>query len=290
MEASGTRPPDERRLTIDGDGQGDPDAHGGVFVYQIESYRYWQELLGRDDFCYGQFGENFTVQGLAPIRTALAIATASARRCSKVPSPGPPRHGRRGWHQRPGGGHDGLLDGRLLVRAGCPAPRLGGPPGSRRFGLVALAEVLAEEGVDGGGDGVSFFLQGEVARTSPMQPVPRSKPNSMPGPGDDVDPLPVSPFEHKRVFWNSGQRQVRPGGRVSLTSTSNLTPGGMMTTFHTVDIDGLNIFWREAGDPGSPKLLLPGLLAPVPPAHPGPGRTVPRDVTRLPRIRQHRPA
>ena len=58
-----------RRLNIDGDGQGDLVGHGGehraVFVYQIESYRYWQEQLGRDDFSYGQFGENFTISGLA---------------------------------------------------------------------------------------------------------------------------------------------------------------------------------------------------------------------------------
>ena len=58
-----------RRLNIDGDGQGDLAGHGGehraVFVYQIESYWYWQEQLGRDDFEYGQFGENFTVGGLA---------------------------------------------------------------------------------------------------------------------------------------------------------------------------------------------------------------------------------
>src|SRR3954463_14836739 len=58
-----------RRLNIDGDGQGDLAGHGGehraVLVYQIESYRYWQEQLGRDDFEYGQCGENFTVQGLA---------------------------------------------------------------------------------------------------------------------------------------------------------------------------------------------------------------------------------
>jgi ferredoxin-NADP reductase/MOSC domain-containing protein YiiM len=58
-----------RRLNIDGDGQGDLAGHGGVnravFVYQIESYRHWQEFLGRDDFTYGQFGENFTVEGLA---------------------------------------------------------------------------------------------------------------------------------------------------------------------------------------------------------------------------------
>jgi ferredoxin-NADP reductase/MOSC domain-containing protein YiiM/ferredoxin len=58
-----------RRLNIDGDGQGDLGGHGGeqraVLVYQIDSYRYWQRVLGRDDFIYGQFGENFTVDGLA---------------------------------------------------------------------------------------------------------------------------------------------------------------------------------------------------------------------------------
>src|SRR6201986_2102513 len=57
-----------RRLNIDGDGQGDLAGHGGehraVFVYQIESYRYWQEHLKRTDFVHGQFGENFTVEGL----------------------------------------------------------------------------------------------------------------------------------------------------------------------------------------------------------------------------------
>jgi hypothetical protein len=58
-----------RHLNVDGDGQGDREGHGGVnravFVYQIGSYRYWQELLGRDDLTFGQFGENFTVDGLA---------------------------------------------------------------------------------------------------------------------------------------------------------------------------------------------------------------------------------
>jgi ferredoxin-NADP reductase/MOSC domain-containing protein YiiM/ferredoxin len=58
-----------RRINIDGDDQADRLAHGGehraVFVYQIESYRYWEHELGRDDFTYGQFGENFTVEGLA---------------------------------------------------------------------------------------------------------------------------------------------------------------------------------------------------------------------------------
>src|SRR3954464_11254591 len=57
-----------RRLNVDGDGQGDVQGHGGVnravFVYQVESYRYWQQVLGRDDFTFGQFGENLTVEGL----------------------------------------------------------------------------------------------------------------------------------------------------------------------------------------------------------------------------------
>lgn len=57
-----------RQLNIDGDGQGDLAGHGGeqraVFVYQLDSYRYWQEQLHRADFTFGQFGENFTVDGL----------------------------------------------------------------------------------------------------------------------------------------------------------------------------------------------------------------------------------
>jgi ferredoxin-NADP reductase/MOSC domain-containing protein YiiM len=58
-----------RRLNLDGDGQADLKGHGGeqraVMVYQIEAYRFWERELGRSDFEYGQFGENFTVEGLA---------------------------------------------------------------------------------------------------------------------------------------------------------------------------------------------------------------------------------
>jgi ferredoxin-NADP reductase/MOSC domain-containing protein YiiM/ferredoxin len=56
------------KLNVHGDGQGDLAGHGGeqraVFVYQLGSYRYWERELGRTDFVYGQFGENFTVDGL----------------------------------------------------------------------------------------------------------------------------------------------------------------------------------------------------------------------------------
>jgi ferredoxin-NADP reductase/MOSC domain-containing protein YiiM len=57
-----------RKLNIDGDGQGDLAGHGGinraVMVYQLDSYRHWEHELGRSNFSYGQFGENFTVDGL----------------------------------------------------------------------------------------------------------------------------------------------------------------------------------------------------------------------------------
>ncbi|TDV57337.1 MOSC and FAD-binding oxidoreductase domain-containing protein [Actinophytocola oryzae] len=57
-----------RRLNVDGDGQGDLGGHGGeiraVLVYQRESYDFWRAHLHRDDLEYGQFGENFTVDGL----------------------------------------------------------------------------------------------------------------------------------------------------------------------------------------------------------------------------------
>src|SRR5256885_15398234 len=57
-----------KRLNVEGDGQADLGGHGGeqraVFVYQIESYRYWEEHLGRHDLTHGQFGENFTIEGL----------------------------------------------------------------------------------------------------------------------------------------------------------------------------------------------------------------------------------
>jgi ferredoxin-NADP reductase/MOSC domain-containing protein YiiM len=58
-----------RRLNLEGDGQADLEGHGGeqraVMVYQIEAYRYWERELGRNDFEYGQFGENLTCDGLS---------------------------------------------------------------------------------------------------------------------------------------------------------------------------------------------------------------------------------
>lgn len=56
------------RLNLAGDGQADLRVHGGadkaVYVYPFEHYAFWAGELGRHDFSHGQFGENFTTEGL----------------------------------------------------------------------------------------------------------------------------------------------------------------------------------------------------------------------------------
>lgn len=53
---------------LDGDVQTDADVHGGferaVLVYSWDNYSIWRQELGRDDLAYGEFGENFTVEGM----------------------------------------------------------------------------------------------------------------------------------------------------------------------------------------------------------------------------------
>ena len=57
-----------RRLNLDGDRQADLRVHGGAdkaaYLYPFEHYAFWAAETGRDDFVYGQFGENFTATGL----------------------------------------------------------------------------------------------------------------------------------------------------------------------------------------------------------------------------------
>ena len=121
-----------RRLNIDGDGQGDLAGHGGehraVFVYQIESYRYWQERLGRTDFVYGQFGENFTVEGLPD--DAVCIGDRYADRQRRVRGHRAEGHllSRRHSHER--APHAGAADVQRAARILLPCPR--GRRGRRR--------------------------------------------------------------------------------------------------------------------------------------------------------------
>jgi MOSC domain-containing protein YiiM len=57
-----------RSLNLEGDGQADLLNHGGidqaVYFYGIEHYDYWARELGRYDLTFGQFGENFTADGI----------------------------------------------------------------------------------------------------------------------------------------------------------------------------------------------------------------------------------
>lgn len=80
-----------RRLNLDGDGQGDLAGHGGehraVMVYQLESYRHWEEHLQRDDFEYGQFGENLTVDGLADSEVCIGDRYRIGRALFEVTQP-----------------------------------------------------------------------------------------------------------------------------------------------------------------------------------------------------------
>jgi len=80
-----------RRLNIDGDGQGDLAGHGGeqraVFVYQMDSYRHWEAELGRSNFTFGQFGENFTVEGLVDSEVCIGDRYRIGRALFEVTQP-----------------------------------------------------------------------------------------------------------------------------------------------------------------------------------------------------------
>ena len=69
-----------RKLNIDGDGQGDLAGHGGeqraVFVYQTDSYHYWERFLGRNDFVFGQLEKTSQLTDFPITKSASAIATA----------------------------------------------------------------------------------------------------------------------------------------------------------------------------------------------------------------------
>ena len=94
-----------RRLNIDGDGQGDLEGHGGeqraVLVYQLDSYRHWQQHFGRDDFSYGQFGENLTVDGMADTEVCIGDRYRIGEAEFEVTQPGSPATGWGcGWASR----------------------------------------------------------------------------------------------------------------------------------------------------------------------------------------------
>ena len=76
-----------RKLNIVGDGQGDLSGHGGeqraVFVYQMDSYHYWERFLGRNDFVYASSAKTSLSRDFLMTKSASATDTESAMRYLK---------------------------------------------------------------------------------------------------------------------------------------------------------------------------------------------------------------
>jgi MOSC domain-containing protein YiiM len=55
-------------LNLEGDGQADPEHHGGedmaVYAFSLEQYAHWARELGRASLPHAAFGENLTIAGL----------------------------------------------------------------------------------------------------------------------------------------------------------------------------------------------------------------------------------
>lgn len=72
------------RLGLEGDGQADPQYHGGpekaIYLYPHEHYAYWADVLKRSDLAPGAFGENLTSEGLleTDVRIGDVFAVGSA--------------------------------------------------------------------------------------------------------------------------------------------------------------------------------------------------------------------
>ena len=95
-----------RRLNIDGDGQGDLAGHGGehraVFVYQMASYRYWQNRLGQSDFtAMGSSARSSPSTAFPTTRCASAVVIGSRPDAPRVDlgSTSRPGVGRKCFHR-----------------------------------------------------------------------------------------------------------------------------------------------------------------------------------------------
>lgn len=103
-------------LNLAGDRQDDLEVHGGpdqsILGYCAGHYPHWREELGRPDFPYGAFGENFTIEGLDEDTVSIGDTFEVGEAVIQVTSPRGPcwkiarRHGipeltalveKRGW-------------------------------------------------------------------------------------------------------------------------------------------------------------------------------------------------
>ncbi len=83
-----------RTSNLDGDGQADLENHGGIhraaYAYSIENYYHWRRELGRDEFAFGQFGENFTVERMVEDNIHIGDVFRVGDALVEVSQPRPP--------------------------------------------------------------------------------------------------------------------------------------------------------------------------------------------------------
>jgi MOSC domain-containing protein YiiM len=83
-----------RTSNPDRDAQADLVNRGGIHrsasAYPLEHYDYWQRELGRDDFTFGQFGEDFTVEGMLEDNIYIGDVFRVGHALVEVSHPRPP--------------------------------------------------------------------------------------------------------------------------------------------------------------------------------------------------------
>ena len=135
-----------RTLDLDGDGQADLTVHGGpdkaVYAFPIEHYDFWQHTLKRKDFQFGQFGENFTVEGMSEDTVHIGDVYRIGNAVVQVTQPRVPCY-------------------KLALRMGIPSfPKFFLASGRSGFYLRVL-----QEGDVGAGDAIEL-IQADPARLS----------------------------------------------------------------------------------------------------------------------------
>ena len=78
-------------LNIEGDAQTDLTVHGGelkaVYSYDISYYHHWRNILNRDEWSYGLFGENLTTEGLTDDKVFIGNVYRAGSVCLKAIQP-----------------------------------------------------------------------------------------------------------------------------------------------------------------------------------------------------------
>lgn len=123
---------------LEGDGQADRDNHGGfhkaAYAYTIENYDHWKSELGRNDLDIGQFGENFTVEGMSEDRIHVGDVFRIGLARVEVTQPRQPCY-------------------KLALRMGIPRF----PEQFLASGLVGFYLRVIEEGDVGAGDAIELL-------------------------------------------------------------------------------------------------------------------------------------